>query len=343
MLLRSCVQLAALLACSTLAWARPQESPTSPPLYTIIDLGRIAFFFGAETTASINSNGQVALTTPDGAVLWNAGVRTRLEGLGGASDLNDRLEVVGWGDGPVLERAAVWREGVVTRVGPSVNVRESRAVAINADGAVAGIYRLDDGGSTDRSFLSVEDRVLDPGSLGGTDLVVKDLDRTGLFVGVGMNRFEATHAFLWRRGSPIDLDPVPDSAFTTSGLEAVNDLGLAVGWIRQATQLRGCLWKGGHFYPFPLPPGFDALSPIDIDNRARVVGRLQRGSEERACLVEGLTVYDLNTRLEAGTSGWELLGATGINSRGEIVGYGFHSGVFVGFLLRPSALVASRH
>ena len=284
----------------------------------------------------------VALTAPDGAVLWNAGVRSRLEGLGGASDLNDRLEVVGWGDGPGLARAAVWREGVVTRVGPSVNVRESRAVAVNADGAVVGIYRLDDGGSTDRSFLSVEGRVLDPGGLGGTDLVVKDIDRTGLLVGIGMNRFEASHAFLWRRGSPIDLDPLPDNAFTTSGLEAVNDLGQAVGWAGQSTHLPGCLWKGGRFHPLPLPPGFDALSPLDIDNRARIVGRLQRGSDERACLVEGSTVYDLNTQLETGTSGWQLLGATGINTRGEIVGYGFHSGVFVAFLLRPSGLVASR-
>lgn len=329
-----------LLAAASMALVVSSRSPQGvegggPPIFSILDLGPVRFL-SPEATVSLNASGQVALTTPRGAVLWNDGVSTELVGMAVACDLNERLEVVGSGSDTPFLRAAVWRAGVVSAVGPTVQ-RESLAMAINAQGAIVGTYRVDDGGSTDRSFLHRGSAWIDPGSLGGTDFLVKDVNGPLQLVGAGKNRFETAHAFLWKRGLPVDLDAFPDSAFTESYFQAINDDSIAVGAARQSSApWTGFLWKNGLRVPLPVPAGFDALEPQDINLRRSIVGRLTQRQVERACLTEGTNTYDLNTLLEPGTTGWELLNAVSINDRGEIAGYGFHGGAFVGFLLRPA-------
>ena len=44
-------------------------------------------------------------------------------------------------------------------------------------------------------------------------------------------------------------------------------------------------------------------------------------------------MIDLNTHIDA--AGWVLTEATGINSKGQIVGNGQLNGVFLGFVLTP--------
>ena len=55
---------------------------------------------------------------------------------------------------------------------------------------------------------------------------------------------------------------------------------------------------------------------------------------ERAFLWDNCETVDLNDRV-APDSGWQLLRATAINERGQIVGYGLFQGQQVGFLLTP--------
>lgn len=317
-----------------------QPEAPAPPVFAILDLGPVRFF-NPPATVSLNQSGQAVVNTPRGAVLWNEGVRTELVGLAVACDLNERLEVVGSSSDTPFLRAAVWRNGVVTAVGPFVQ-RESLAVAINEAGQIAGTYRVDDGGSTDRSFLQLESGWIDPGSLGGTDFVVFDLNAQRQLVGAGKNRFETMHAFLWKRGLPVDLDAFPDSAFTESFFTAINDDAIIVGQARRSSApWTGFLWKNGLRVPLPVPSGFDSVEPQDLNRRRSIVGRLVRGGVERASLTEGATTHDLNLCLEPDTTGWELFNAVSINERGEIAGYGNKSGVFSAFLLRPVA--ATKH
>lgn len=52
-------------------------------------------------------------------------------------------------------------------------------------------------------------------------------------------------------------------------------------------------------------------------------------------VVVGRTMVDLNDLIPA-NSGWYLEATTGINNRGQIVGYGLHGGQQRAFLLTPT-------
>jgi probable HAF family extracellular repeat protein len=54
-----------------------------------------------------------------------------------------------------------------------------------------------------------------------------------------------------------------------------------------------------------------------INASAQVVGVAQTGAEITAFLHNGTTMIDLNTRL-SGAAGWRLIGALGINEKGQI-------------------------
>jgi probable HAF family extracellular repeat protein len=79
-----------------------------------------------------------------------------------------------------------------------------------------------------------------------------------------------------------------------------------------------------------------------INNRGQVVGLsyLPDVGFPHATIWDGTTAIDLNSLLDQSGVGWTLEDATGINSRGQIVGYGINgSGQTLGFLLTPVSAV----
>src|SRR5215510_15977287 len=78
-----------------------------------------------------------------------------------------------------------------------------------------------------------------------------------------------------------------------------------------------------------------------INDTCSVVGFLSVIGNDRytlATIWEGTTAIDLNTLLGSSGAGWTLIDAMGINSRGQIVGYGYNPvGQVTGFLLTGSS------
>ena len=72
-----------------------------------------------------------------------------------------------------------------------------------------------------------------------------------------------------------------------------------------------------------------------LNNKSQVVGKaFVNGQYSAFFWDEGAGAFDLNYRLAEPTD-WHLLGASGINDRGEIVGYATKGGVMRACLLRP--------
>ena len=303
--------------------------------YVPLDLGPIAFF-NSTCTISINGQGQIAFTRPSGqSLLWENGKLQPLTGLSGVCDLNAREEVVGWVQGSPHRTAVIWCAGEVIPLG--VGVLESLALGVNESGQVIGQYRVDDGGSTDRAFLWSQGGVRELVGLGGTDMIPADLNLFGQIVGGAKTPLEVTHAFLWTRGRMNDLSNLP-GIFGESVALAINDYGVVVGITRPpfGNGLLPFIFKSGTIHPLPTLPDTTETSPLAINLHSQIVGTSRAGTEERAIFIEGGRAYDLNDLVIPDAEPWELLGATDINDRGEIVGYGFHGGRFVGFLLRPT-------
>ncbi|MBC7527544.1 MAG: hypothetical protein H7308_08335, partial [Chthonomonadaceae bacterium] len=88
-------------------------------------------------------------------------------------------------------------------------------------------------------------------------------------------------------------------------------------------------WKTG------FSNGDDGLGP-DLTGGAVFPNYLYRSDTENphAFIVRGGRLVDLNTLIPAG-SGWELIFATGVNDKGQVVGMGLHENRLRAFLLSP--------
>jgi probable HAF family extracellular repeat protein len=77
-----------------------------------------------------------------------------------------------------------------------------------------------------------------------------------------------------------------------------------------------------------------------INDSGDVVGMsLDSSGDYHAFLYNGTAMVDLNSLLPAG-SGWDLINADGINSAGDIVGYGDDDGLLEGFVLTPNGTIS---
>jgi probable HAF family extracellular repeat protein len=108
---------------------------------------------------------------------------------------------------------------------------------------------------------------------------------------------------------------------------AINDSGQVVGEAQIAgnTAYHAFIYSRGKMYNLGILPGSSSTLPFAINNLGQIVGNAQipgNNIATHAFLYSGGKIYDLNNLLVRG-SGWMLASATGINDRGEIVGYGF--------------------
>lgn len=154
-------------------------------------------------------------------------------------------------------------------------------------------------------------RLIDLGTLGGSNSWAAAINERGQMVGVSDTKAGGRHAFLWSRGRMIDLGTLGGPK---SNAYALNDRGQVVGWSSTAARKQHAfLWKNGKMVDL----GKQGISEaVAINDKGQIIGhrRARQHSSPRALMWQG----DSETAL--GTLGGKQSSPAAINERGQIVG-----------------------
>ena len=236
--------------------------------------------------------------------VWQNGIMTPLDTLGGsnsqAAAINSRGQVAGYAENGIPDpscpapqvsqfRPVIWSAGHIQALPLSPGDSEGAAFWINNKGEIVG---------ASGSCAPYDPRYALP--------------------------LQPRHALLWRQGErPINLGSL-GGKLENAGF-AINDQDQIVG----ASDLAGdmyqhaFLWQKGVMTDLGTLPGDVVSAAVAINNKGQVTGVSvdPSGQYLRAFLWQNGAMYDLNS-LIAGQSPLYLLHGFGINSSGEIVGFG---------------------
>ncbi len=251
--------------------------------------------------------------------VWQNGLMTKLPTLGGANGvanwINHRGEVAGWAENttqdmgcPVSQfEPVLWENGRIHELPTFPGDAYGVAASINQNGQIVGAS-----GTCATTF--------NPNS--------------GLYL-------VEDHALLWENGTMTDLGNLGG----TGGLAgnhacAINNRGQVVGHseLLNDTTFHGFLWtRETGMRDLGTLTGDYASVALNINDGGEVVGAsLSATFSSRAFLWKKGRMTDLNTLVVANPSRLNLLQASAINSRGEIVGLGVTStGEAHAFLATP--------
>jgi probable HAF family extracellular repeat protein len=333
--------------------------------YAIADLGTfpggsVSEAFGinnADPVQVVGESNVGAVGTSSHAFLWDAvnGMQD-LGTLGGptsvAAGINDAGQVVGWSQPtptPFTESAFLWDStNGMKDLGGLPGSSASRAFAINSLGQVVGwsgrTYLVDG-----RAAVWDGGTVTNLGTVNNYPSAARGINDRGQIVGA-TGAIGDFHALLWQHGSMQDLGGSSSFGSTAAG---INQRGRVTG-ITYVEPVHGAFLSNPYVYTrhqglddiatdAGCPAGWYSLGGgAAINDHNQVVGYA-------GCLnIQRLQSFDYPavwTRRQGWQylkdlippdSGWTLISASGINDRGQIVGYGMNpEGNTRAFLLTP--------
>jgi probable HAF family extracellular repeat protein len=312
----------------------PSRAQSTPGPYALSDLGTLG---GLSAQAQgINEAGQIVGYATNSAnrgraFFYDGGVMTDLGTLGGATAIawaiNESGQVAGAAAiSQSLSHGFLWDSGTLTDL-ESSSTNNSSAEGINDHGEVIGIRNYWQG------FRWRNGVVTDLGHLGGFASLPRDINNAGQAVGASYTTQQSSlgplaHAALWEGTQPVDLGVLPGDE--DSWANAINEHGVIVGATgRTDPDTYNSFYRpfihdagGMRAIPTPSPEAY----ALDINVHGVVVGLMATGGivGYSAWIYADGVLTNLNSLIPPG-SGLHLASATGINNKGQIVGYAYDS------------------
>ena len=287
--------------------------------WTVVDLGALGPAGSVPT--SINNNGDVtgysrSATAPDGApyhgFLYQNGAMMDV----GKPEGTAFAQVMAMNDGGTLAavdqmgNGYVWKEGRWT----AMNFH-GKPKAVNRVDMVTGTFPL---GAGERAFLWASGTATELGTLGGTKSRGNSVNDRGIVVGSATIAGDATsHAFVYQDGDMKDLGTLGG---TYSSANDVNNFGVVVGGAYNAqNKMTAFVYDSNGMRP--LFKAGDTSSATSINDRGAVVGLIDEG----AFLFDNGVLTRLEELAEVKAAGFTAIFPAGINERGWITAWGWHS------------------
>ena len=319
--------LAALSVVATMAQAGLNQ-------WTIIDLGALGS--SGSVALALNNRGDVAgysrargpgeTSETNHGFLWQNGTMYDLgapaqSAFAQVSAMNENGTLVAIGD---FGMSYVWKGGAWSPMNFHGTPR-----AINRLDEVVGNFQV---GAAQRAFLYSDGIGLELGTLGGTSSRANAINDRGVVVGnASIPGDLATHAFVFENDRMRDIGTL-GGAYSTAN--DVNSSGVVVGGAQDAgNRMMAFIYDSTGMRPlFNLPGSHSAAA---INDRGAVVGLIDEG----AFLYDNGIVTRLDQLPEIAAAGWTSIFPSGINERGWITGWGWHSDGRPGsaFLMIPPA------
>jgi probable HAF family extracellular repeat protein len=297
------------------------------------------------------------------AVAWIDGKIINLGTLGGyesaAGRMNSRGQVTGYATNAVSDpfsiiyflfrdvsngtqtRAFLWDEKEGMQDIGTLGGPDAFAPYINERGQIAGFSYTNStpnsttGVPTLDPFLWENGRMIDLGTLGGTNGGAGDLNNRGQVIGTSSLAGDVFfHPFLWTAPGPMhDLGTLGGA---TGVANAINDTGEVVGYADTPTSTHAYVWTHGKMTDLGTLDGDCFSVAFGINAHTQIVGQSITCDFAgfRAFLWDG-HIIDLNVFVPAGL-GLTLNEVEQINDRGEVFGIGtLANGDLRAFLLLP--------
>jgi uncharacterized membrane protein len=230
-----------------------------------------------------------------------------------AYDINDAGRVVGFYlDGSNNTRAVTWYRGKRTALPGLANTgAQTVARGINQGGAIAGESRAAVGTAT-RAVVWKNGMPRELENLGGGLGSANRINDSGYSVGIANLEDATLHGALWTpKGDLIDLG-VQNVPFD------INNDGRIVGYHFVGLQFKPLKWVRGVRTVLPTLGGENGIA-YAINERDETVGYSQTATgKERATIWYGAKPVQLDTLLDAASSGRVIHAAYAINDKGQI-------------------------
>ncbi|HET9578494.1 MAG TPA: hypothetical protein VFP44_11745 [Usitatibacter sp.] len=219
---------------------------------------------GNSCALAVNDEGAVAGRAATGElVVWKDGNVTKLGVHGNVAAMNDSGAIVGSYQDTGVERAFLFREGVLTDLGALGNAAgaASFATALNSHEDVVG-------SANGRAFLYTNGALRDLGTLGGNTSVAKGINDRGQIVGFSSNAYGQPNPFIYEGA----MRALPGDGYTEA--VGINNRLQVIG---SGEGRYGFLIAGGKVIALDTLPsvrakGWHHLEPKGINDRGWIVG-----------------------------------------------------------------------
>jgi probable HAF family extracellular repeat protein len=274
--------------------------------------------------------------------LYSKGTTHDLGNLPGANEcwamgINDSGQISGSAFTDHTVQAFLYSNGVFQGLGSLTPLGYSYGYGINNSGQMTG--QVDTNGTGFfHAFLYSDGVINDLGTLpNGTASLGKGINNIGQITGYG-DTGNVTHAFIYQGDQLVDIGTLPGG--TMSQGAAINDHGQVTGFSNTANAGNHAVrYTHGKMRDLGVLHGTSESSGSALNKYGDVVGSAgdpKTGFQHAFLYTDGI-MKDLNNLIPR-KSGWILQGASGINDRGEIIGFGTlngGNGVPQAFILTP--------